>query len=65
MRLREARKSKHLTQEQAGGVLGMTPAAVGQWEREETTPELLNLIYAAELYEASLDWLITRPPVGS
>lgn len=65
-RLKAARKAKHLTQVQAGGLLGgKTHAAIGQWERNEVIPETENLIAAAELYAASLDWLVWGGAMGS
>ncbi len=58
-RLREARKRARLTQEKVGEQLDLSShSAVGQWERGKTLPDLLNLIYCAEIYSASLDWLV-------
>ena len=58
-RLREARKRARLTQEKVGEQLDLSShSAVGQWERGTTLPDLLNLIYCAEIYSASLDWLV-------
>lgn len=57
-RLRYAREKAHLTQEAVAEQVGRTHGAVGQWERDETTPELGVFIEAAELYGASLDWLV-------
>lgn len=39
-RLRYARKRKHLSQEAVGDRVGRTRGAVGQWERNETLPDL-------------------------
>jgi transcriptional regulator with XRE-family HTH domain len=57
-RLLQARKRAKLTQQQTAEELGITHSAVGQWERGEELPSLLNLIYVAETYPASLDWLV-------
>jgi len=58
-RLREARKRARLTQNQAGEGLQLSGhSPIGQWERGVRLPSLLNLIFCAELYPASLDWLV-------
>ena len=57
-RLKEARLRANLTQEQAADRIGLTHSAIGQWERAQQLPDLLNLVVAAETYPASLDWLI-------
>lgn len=57
-RLRLARDMVGLTQDQAAEKVGLTYAAVGQWERGETIPELENLVACAHTYGASLDWLV-------
>lgn len=57
-RLLQARKRAKMTQQQAGEEVGITHSAVGQWERGLELPSLLNLIYIAEAYPASLDWLV-------
>lgn len=58
VRLRQARLGRHLSQVQAGDAIGVTHGTVGQWERGETLPTLENLIGVADLYGASLDWLV-------
>lgn len=65
IRMLQARQRKRLTQVQAGDLLGKTHATIGQWERGETLPELENLVAAAELYDASLDWLVWGEAMGS
>lgn len=58
-RLKEARKRARLTQDNVGERLDLSShSAIGQWERGIRLPSLLNLIFVAELYPASLDWLI-------
>ncbi len=64
-RLREARKARRLTQQQVGDLLGTTHATIGQWERDETLPDLRNLVVALEHYGVSLDWLVFGGEVGS
>jgi transcriptional regulator with XRE-family HTH domain len=57
-RLKQARQRRHLTQVKVAELLGKTHAAIGQWERGETVPELASLVAAAELYEVSVDWIV-------
>lgn len=64
-RLRQARNARHLTQQQVGDLLGTTHATIGQWERNETLPDLRNLVAAAEHYGISLDWIVWGSEVGS
>lgn len=57
-RLRQARDRLGLTQTEAAEKIGLSYAAIGQWERGETIPELENLVPCAQVYGASLDWLV-------
>lgn len=60
-----ARKRKRLTQEYVAGLLGLTHAAIGGWERNLTIPETSNLIEVSDLYEVSIDWLVWGGEMGS
>ena len=64
-RLKAARKKRRLTQEQVAGLMGLTHATVGQWEKDITRPDVPHFIEAAELYDVSLDWLAWGGDVGS
>jgi transcriptional regulator with XRE-family HTH domain len=57
-RLKEARKRAGLTQKAAAELMSLTHSAVGQWERGDGIPDLINLVAAAECYRASLDTLV-------
>jgi phage repressor protein C with HTH and peptisase S24 domain len=48
--LKNARLSKRLTQGEVGTALGVSRAAVGQWESGETEPTTANLMAACQLY---------------
>lgn len=45
--LLEARKKKNISQTKVGNVAGVTRQAVGQWERNENSPEYHNLVKVA------------------
>jgi transcriptional regulator with XRE-family HTH domain len=55
-RLRQARRSRDMTQSFAGDKLKVTHSTVGQWELHRTLPDVPHLIAAAGLYKVSLDW---------
>ena len=42
-KIKEYRKEKHLTQEDFGKLLGVSPQAVSKWEREECCPDITFL----------------------
>ncbi len=58
-RLAMARKNKKMTQGDVAEKLAISFQAVSLWERGETLPELEKLSELAELYQVSLDWLLT------
>ncbi len=58
-RLKSGRGRKSLKQHQVANLLGVTPQAISQWERDKTTPELHHISALAEIYNLSLRWLIT------
>ncbi len=52
--LRTARAAKELTQQQVADTLGVSRAAVGQWESGVTKPTYLNLVALFNLYDLML-----------
>lgn len=57
-RLATLRRSKAMSQEELANILGVSRQAVSKWERGESSPDTLNLIGLADLYEMSLDELV-------
>lgn len=58
-RLAKARKAKGFTQSNVAEKLNVSFQAVSQWETGGTMPETEKLIDLAEIYQVSLDWLLT------
>lgn len=58
-RLCELRKSRKLSQEQLAEKLGVSRQAVSKWERGEASPDTDNLIALAEVYDVSIDEILT------
>jgi len=57
------RKTKHFSQEDVAGAIGVSRQAVAKWESGETTPDITNCMALAKLYEVSLDDLVNYSPV--
>lgn len=57
-RLRELRKSRGLTQEELGEVLGVTKASICCYEKGTRTPTLENLMDLVVYFGVSADYLI-------
>ncbi|SEP37039.1 helix-turn-helix domain-containing protein [Nitrosovibrio sp. Nv6] len=58
-RLTQLRLRYKLNQSQLGELCGVTKAAVSQWEKETSMPEISKLIKLRSKLFFSLDWLIT------
>lgn len=58
MNLASARKNAGLTQMQVAKELGLTDAAVTQWEKGRTKPRTRHLLQLAELYGVTVDELL-------
>lgn len=58
-RMVEARKKLGLTQSEVAERLNVSFQAVSLWERGESAPEVSKLADIADLYQISLDWLLT------
>lgn len=63
-RLMKLRKKKGLSQEELGGIVGVSRQTVSKWEMNLTTPELEKLILLAETFEISIDELVGKDPVS-
>lgn len=58
-RLCELRKNSKLSQEQLAEKLGVSRQAVSKWERGEASPDTDNLIALADVYDVSIDEILT------
>ena len=58
-RLAMARKNSGMTQNDVAQQLEVSFQAVSLWERGETAPEIDKLADLAQLYQVTLDWLLT------
>ncbi|MBW5447033.1 helix-turn-helix domain-containing protein [Cohnella sp. CFH 77786] len=58
-RLKQARKSKRLTQNEVAEQLGIDFTTVSKYENNKSQPDNEKLRELAGLYEVSLDWLLT------
>lgn len=56
--LRELRKSKELTQEQAAELLGVSKQSISGWENNSTYPDILFLPTLASFYGVTVDRLL-------
>lgn len=56
-RLREARESREMSQQQVANHLGLSRAAITQWETDTTSPSLHKIIEAAKFLQVKPEWL--------
>ena len=59
-RIKQLRNSKDLTQEGLSQMLGMTKQAISGWERNVASPDYKQLCHIADLFNVSVDYLLTR-----
>ena len=59
-RLRLARKSRDMTQEELARVYGLAAVNISLYERGVCEPNLQNAAYLADALRVSLDWLACR-----
>lgn len=50
-----ARVNKHLTQEEAGAMLGVSRVTISNWESGKSLPSLKNVKRLSDLYEIPVD----------
>ncbi len=58
-RIRQLRTAHKLNQDQMAEICGATKSAVSQWESDDTTPTLANIILLQDRLGFSMDWLIS------
>ncbi len=59
-RLKELRKSKHLSQTALGNKIGVTKISISGYENETRIPSLENIIKLADALETTTDYLLGR-----
>lgn len=57
--LQYLRAERHMTQEQLAMLLGVSHQSVTKWEVEKSYPEMDKLIKMCQIFECSLDDLVT------
>lgn len=57
-RIRECRKSQHLTQETLAAILHVHQTAISQWEKGKTEPDMSNILKMAEMFSVSAEYLM-------
>lgn len=57
-KLRNARKERGLSQEQAAEALGVSRQTISNWETGKTYPDILSAIGMSDLYSVSMDRLL-------
>ena len=58
-RISTLRKACGLSQGQLASMMGVTRQAISKWENDQTTPDTLNLIRLAEVFEQDIEYLAT------
>ena len=56
--IKRLRREKKVTQEQIADYLSISVASVSKWERNETYPDITNLIPLAHYFNVTLDELL-------
>lgn len=59
-RLRDLRMNRNLHQSQLGEILGLSPSAIGSYERNLREPAYKHLVEMADLFSVSVDYLLCR-----
>lgn len=57
-KIKEARLTAQLTQEQAAETLGVSRQTISNWENNKTYPDIVSVIKMSDLYAVSLDHLL-------
>ncbi len=59
-RLKIARTNSKMTQKQTAEAIGMTPNAYQKYELGTSEPNLAKLVFLADIFNVSLDYLLCR-----
>lgn len=60
LRLRALRKEKNLKQSELGEMFGLSPSAIGSYERDLREPAYHHLVAFAQFFRVSIDYLLCR-----
>lgn len=63
LRLRELRKSKKLTMREFGNLLGVAESTISLYENGKREPDSKTLMWIADYFEVSLDYLLGRTDI--
>lgn len=58
LKIKEARLTAQLTQEQVAEALSVSRQTISNWENNKTYPDIINVIKMSDLYDVSLDHLL-------
>ncbi len=58
--IRIARKEKKWSQKEMGEKIGLSPQAIGQFERDDNFMTVQTLVLLADALEVTTDWLLER-----
>lgn len=64
-KLQTLRKQHHMSQEELAESCNVSRQAISKWEAGATMPELSKLIQISQLFQVSLDELLTDKPISS
>lgn len=58
-RISNLRKEHDLSQGQLATLMGVSRQAISKWENDQTSPDTLNLIKLAEVFDSDIEYLAT------
>lgn len=58
-RITSLRKASDLSQGQLATLMGVSRQAISKWENDQASPDTLNLIRLAEVFESNIEYLAT------
>ena len=58
-RITTLRKSRDMSQGQLATLIGVSRQAISKWENDQTTPDTLNLIRLAEVFDSDIEYIAT------
>ena len=58
-RIATLRKSRDMSQGQLASLIGISRQAISKWENGQTTPDTLNLIRLAEIFDSDIEYIAT------